>query len=241
MRFNGIDLLTLHPDISIAKEIPPGMAEKNIRTIEQRRSERITGVDVMQGEYIVKVNLAATTWEEAWWLRTLVAGWASSSGENTAELEPTHWPSVVYDAIAKSIEAPKFTFHQAVMEVVFTLPEPFARDQIISIAKGTNKAIMQIGGTAEARPQITFTPDTGTPLLQLFANDKAFFAVKDVAKGENIAIDMDKGTLTIDGLPAMERIDYMHTDWAPGFLPGVYTITADVAGTIEARWYNRWA
>lgn len=243
MRFNGVDLLSLHPAISIAKEIPPGMPERELRTVARRQGEKIAGVNIKRSDYVVRVNVAAKTWEEAWALRAMVAQWATSSGGKAAELEPTHWPQVVYDAIAAIIDPPEFVFHQGVMEVTFALPDGYAREQIPSIAHGSGGATMEIGGSAETAPVITFTLAANAQHLEMTLDDKTFFALKDLKAGDVVVIDMTKeaGRVTINGVDSLDRIDYTKTDWLPGFAPGLHTLAASAAGTLEVRWHNRWA
>lgn len=243
MRFNGVDLLSLHPAISIAKEIPPGMPERELRTVERRRGEKIAGVNVKRSDYVVRVNIAAKTWEEAWALRAMVAQWATSSGDATAELEPTHWPQVVYDAIAAIIDPPEFVFHQGVMEVTFALPDGYAREQIPNIVRGNDRVKMDIGGSAETAPVITYTLSANAQRLEITLDGKTFFVLKDLKAGDVVVIDMTKeaGRVTINGEDGLSRIDYTQTDWLPGFVPGLHTVEASAAGTLEMRWHNRWA
>ena len=110
MRFCGVDLRSVHPALSIEKEYPPGMPDRDVYTIAGTDGETVVGYAVTQGEYKVNVNIAARRREDGWRIRALLAAWAAASGRSTGELEPTHWPGVAYDAIVKSIGAPEFVF-----------------------------------------------------------------------------------------------------------------------------------
>lgn len=242
MRFNGIDIKSVHHAISIKKEIPPGMPARDLRTIARERGELLTGVETKQDEYLLQVNVAGKNKLMAWEVRKLLAAWATSSGNQTARLEPTHWPGVAYDAIAKSIEPPKFTFGFGVIEVAFALPEPVAYELIPSIARGSAGAVMDIGGSWKAEPVVTFTAGAAASGLKLQLNGARFLAVKgDIAAGDVIVADVKEGGLTINGKHAEERIIYTDTDWLADFGPGVKKLTSSAAGTVEARWNNRWA
>lgn len=242
MRYNGVDILSVHPAISINKEIPPGMAARNIRTISGKRGDKVAGVDLQQDEYVMRVNIAAKSRQEAWRVRALLAAWATSSGEQTALLEPTHWPRVAYNAIVKAIEPPEFVFSHATVEVIFTLPDPVPFEQIVSIAQGTTTAHMEIGGALAAEPVVTYTPANTVEGLEVLLDSNAFFAINgQISAGTEIIIDTVEGGLLIGGEHQEKRINYSKTDWRPGFTPGLHTLQASAEGTLQARWHNRWA
>lgn len=242
MQFNGVELLHVHPSISINKEIPPGAPARELRTIANKRGEILAGVDLTQDEYVVRVNIAGKTRREAWQVRALLAAWATSSGEHTAPLVPTHWPQVAYNAVLKSIEPAEFVFGHGTVEVVFALLDPVPYEQIPSTARGTTTATMDIGGAGEAQPEISFVPASTVEGLRLTLDGKTFFTIKaSLPAGVAVSIDTAEGALLIDGKHAEARIDYTATNWHPGFTPGVHSLEASTAGTIQARWHNRWA
>lgn len=242
MIFNGVDLLSIHPKISINKEIPPGMPEREARTIATVDGARMAGVDVLQSEYIVRVNIAAKNKTMAWEARAVLAAWATSSGDKLAALEPTHWPNVAYDAIALNIEPPEFVFGFATVEVSFIVPEPVAHDIMQSAAKGTTQTVMDIGGTMVTRPVITCKPAAATTGLQLLLDGKPFMAIKgEIAAGTPVQVDMGTGALLIGGVHAEKQIIYTDSNWRPGFAPGRHVLSSSATGDVEARWYNRWA
>ena len=123
-----MDLCGVHPALSIEKEYPPGMPDRDVYTIAGRDGETAVGYAVVQGEYKVNVNIAARRREEGWRIRGLLAAWAMASGQDTGEIEPTHWPGVAYDGIVKSISTPEFVFGFAKVEVIFLGPRPYAHD-----------------------------------------------------------------------------------------------------------------
>ena len=117
-----MDLCGVHPALSIEKEYPPGMPDRDVYTIAGRDGETAVGYAVVQGEYKVNVNIAARRREEGWRIRGLLAAWAMASGQDTGEIEPTHWPGVAYDGIVKSISTPECVFGFAKVEVIFLVP-----------------------------------------------------------------------------------------------------------------------
>ena len=54
-----MDLCGVHPALSIEKEYPPGMPDRDVYTIAGRDGETAVGYAVVQGEYKVNVNIAA--------------------------------------------------------------------------------------------------------------------------------------------------------------------------------------
>lgn len=242
MQFNGVDLLSVHPSISINKEIPPGAPARELRTIANKRGEILAGVDLTQGEYVVRVNIAGKTRREAWQVRALLAAWATSSGEKTAPLVPTHWPQVAYNAVLKSIEPAEFVFGHGTVEVVFALLDPVPYEQAISTAGGTTTATMDISGAGEVQPEISFVPASPVENLKLTLDGNTFFAIKgSLPARAAVAINMAEGALIIDGEHAEARIDYTATNWHPGFTPGAHTMAASTTGSLQARWHNKWA
>ena len=89
MRFCGVELAQVHPAIRIAKEIPPGMQEREIETIAGSEGETAAGYTVRRGEYTVRVGIACRTRLEAWRVRALLAAWATASGQPQWR---TWWP-----------------------------------------------------------------------------------------------------------------------------------------------------
>lgn len=242
MRFNGRDLLSIHPDVSISKEIPPGMPRRDVRTIASPMGEIVAGVDVTQDEYLVRVNIAGKSRLAAWKARAALAEWAMSSGEDTAILEPTHWPGVGYDAIVKSIDQPEFKFGFGVVEVSFLLPRPIAHDLIVTTASGSGSATMQVGGSSHARPTIRQTIKTERDGVTYSVDGKDCLKLKGkLSAGDVVEIDTILRSVTVNGSHAESRIDYSGSDWKTSLWPGKHTLSASDGGSLEARWYNEWA
>ena len=241
MKFNGVDPTTVHPAIRVSKEIPPGMATRQNRTLAATDGEILTGKETGAGRYVVRINIAARTPAEAWEVREKLAAWASGSGEGTNELEPTHRPERVYDAAVESISEPEFEPRFATVDVTFLLPRPIARSKAQSAAQGGGEVSFQIYGSSAARPvirqvlaadaeRVTWTLD-GKSLLDVIS---AFVA------GQVIEMDTTREKLTIDGEAAMTAINPQATRWRPGFTPGVHAIRSTDGGTVEMRWHEEW-
>lgn len=242
MRFNGVDLLSVHPAISINKEIPPGMPARDLRTISRQRGELLTGYDVIQDEYIVRVNVAGKTRGEAWEARAALAKWATSSGQTTGTLEPTNWPGMAYNAIVKEIQPPEFKFGFGVIEVIFTLPEPVAHETTQRSRSGQSVITMEVGGSWPCEPVITYTAINASSGLILRLDSEKLISIKgDISAGDVIKLDTKEGGLTINGSHAEDRIIYTDTNLQLPFAPGSHRLNANADGTLEARWYNRWA
>lgn len=241
MRYNGIDPRSVHPALGIREEIPPGAAKRQIITIAGTDGEIVSDVIIEQGEYLVRMNIAGRTREEAWEARERLAAWAGSSGKQTAELIPTHRPNRCYDAILSGIGDPQFVRGFTTVDVVFTVPRPIARSVFESAASGTGGASPTIGGSSPCRPVIrqTLAADAegvvwtmdGVKILTLGGSYTA---------GQVIEMDTKRESLTVDGESALSKIDPQATRWRPGYAPGRHQITSTDAGAMEMRWHDEW-
>lgn len=241
MKFNGIDIRSVHPALSVNKEIPPGMARREITTVRGNSGEILAGVQDERDEYTVRVNIAGKTREEAWRVRALLAAWAASSGEKTAPLEPTYWRGKVYDAILERISPPEFTRGYATVDVVFALPHPYAHDDNTSGAKGAQTVAFDVDGTAKTAPVIRQTLAADTTTLSWALDGEPFMQLSgEMTAGMKIEADFETGSLTADGAHIEYMINYTRSTWQPRFTPGRHELASSDTGTIEARWRNEW-
>lgn len=242
MRYNDIDPTSLHRAITIDKEIPPGMPPREVITVRGIGGETLGGIQQERGEYIVRVNIAGRTPQEAWRVREMLAAWACAPGyKKTAKLEPTHRPGVYYDAILGSIEPPEFRPRFATVKMTFILPDPHAKDIAPSSISGESGMEFAIGGTADAQPTIVQTIASDADIVS-FALDGAEFMrlLGGFTAGQALEVDFETGSVTLDGERAERRIDFTACRWRPGFTPGRHTLISSDAGQIELRWRNRW-
>lgn len=243
MRYNGKDLRDVHGRLSINQEIPPGTARREIDYAQGRAGAAVAGVRYEPSEYKARINIACYSRSEAWDVRALLAGWAASSGESVAALEPTNWPGKAYDAILSSIGAPEFVNGFATVDVVFAVPYPFARDTTKSHAGGAQEMTMRIGGTHTCRPAISQTIDAGQSGLAWTIDGKPLLKIKEqrtLEDGQIVVMDIANESLTIDGVHAEDAIDWSGTNWDAAFTPGAHVIKSANSGTLEAEWRNEW-
>lgn len=240
MRFNGVDVLTVHYALpSIDKEIPPGGPARNITTVESSGGDMVTSADVTQDEYTLRINMAARTYDEAMLAREALAAWAMSSGNQTAELEPTHMPGKAYAAICKSVGRVENRF--APIDVAFMLPKPILHSVVESRASGTSQLTLQIGGTAPVQPVIVFAASAAASGLTISVDGKAFYAIKrQIYAGNEVTIQPETGAVLVNGFAASDSIDYTNSNPDVELTPGKHVIAASVAGTLTARWHNQW-
>lgn len=243
MRYNGIDPRTLHRGISIAKEIPPGAPTSQLETLTGASGEIITGRTIKQGEYIVRINIAGRTREEAWAIRAKLASWARSADDTTHELEPTRWPGVAYDAIFKEITAPEFVFGFAVVDVIFAIPRPIAHAIQDSTATGGAEIALSVMGTSYVRPEFTLTMAGGYP-AQITVDSTVYAAVSyPFQAGDVLTIRTDppKVIIATDSsvLQGDRYVDYEETDLdalSRALTPGSHSVACAQASRIAARW-----
>lgn len=241
MRFDGKDLRDAHRALSIEKEIPPGTARREIDTVSSADGEIITLERIEQDEYIVRVNIACQSADDAWDVRAKLAGWGSLQRPGTAELIPTHWKGKCYDARLKSISAPEFTRGFGKVEMRFLLPRPIARDTAPSMAGGAGTMKVMIGGTYACRPVIAQTIKTARTGVEWEMDGVVFLALTgELSAGQIVEMDTAKERLTIDGEEAMSRINYVKSKWRPGYTPGMHEIKSNDGGALEMRWHNEW-
>ena len=242
MRFNGVDLRSVHRALSIEKEIPPGTAGRKIETIEGTGGEIVTEERLTQGEYLVKVNIVGRTREEGWAVREMLAEWASLRGLGTAELIPTHRQSRCYDARLKSISDPEFVRGGAKVDVRFLVPRPVSRDVSESKATGAGGLSAQVRGTYECRPMLSQTLSAAQDGLVWAKDGIPILTITGaLSAGQVVKMDIKNESLTIDGEHAEHRINIAGTRWRPDWWPGAHAISSTDGGAMEMRWHNEWA
>ena len=243
MRFNGVELCSVHPALSINTEIYPGMPRREVLSTRGNSGEVLAGYQEERAEAEIRVNIAAKSKSEAYDVRALLAAWAASSGEATGKLEPTHWTGRAYDAILSNISEPEFVRGFTTVDVTFVLPRPYAYSVHERSAGGKGKAAFTVGGTARVRPTIAQTMAAAAKGLTWSMDGKAFMRLADdytVPAGAVVAADFTTGALTINGAHEERRIDYTASTWQPAMRPGSHVLSSTDAGEIKARWHDEW-
>lgn len=242
MRYNGVDVCTCYRGISVNKEIPPGMPARDVETAGGWDGEILTGVELKQGRYLLRVNIATRSKAEAWRARAALAAWASSDGGVLCPIEPTHWPGRAYDGIVSSITDPEFVFGFATVDVTFVVPRPVAYEITPTTASGAGQVEMVVRGSMPCGPTITQTISTArTGLYWTLDGERLLTITGALAAGDVVTANLREGLLTVNGQHAEERINVMETGWAASFAPGLHTITSRDKGQMEARWHAEWA
>lgn len=238
MRFNGIDVLTVHHALkSIDKEIPPGGAERNITTVSASGGDMVASVDVAQDEYILRLNMAAKTYDEAMLAREALAAWAMTG--KPAELEPTHMPGKAYTAICKGIS--KFENRFAPVDVTFLLPRPILHSITERSGGNAQTAEVWIGGTASVQPAFAFVASEAASVLTVSIDGEPFYTIRTaIGAGDEVRILPETGMVTLNGADVSAAIDYTTGDPDMEMAPGRHTIAASAAGILTARWHDQW-
>lgn len=243
MRFNGVDPTTVHSAISISKEIPPGGPARDIATIETANGEMVANVTTTQDEFVVRVNIAAKTYDEAMEAREKLAAWAASSGKQEAELEPTHMPGKAYSAIWKRTGRMEQRF--GTVDVVFMLPKPVLHSKAQRTATndgfGYNVTIKPYG-TAPAPFFVEQVLADAAEGLEFDLNGKVFAAFTgSFAAGDKVSFDTETGEALINLYDSAKRLDFVNTDPDMEIQPGeTQSIASSAQGTIIVRWRDQW-
>lgn len=249
MKFNGIDPRTLHKGISIAKEIPPGAPASKLETLMGTSGEIVIGRNIQQGEYVVRINIAGKSRQEAWQIRALIAAWARAADDRPRKLIPTQWPEVYYEAILKEISPPEFVHGFAVVEVTFTLPRPVAVSntrQTWSAEEGDQEPIT-IGGTTWTRPEIGVYMHQAEGLSIAIDGKTNLRLSGSYDEGDNLFVYTNPPQVQLmqDGqlMDINDRIDYAATDFEAlcrALSPGEHTVQAVGASVISVTWRDEW-
>lgn len=252
MTFNGIDPRTLHPGISIAKEIPPGAPSSTIETVVSGTGEIVAGRTIKQTEYTVRVNIAGRYAAQGWEIRSIIAAWARPTDKTTCRLVPTHWPTVYYDAICKEVSAPEFSFGFATVEVVFLLASPIAKSIRVSSVQPMEGArrTVRIGGTHHALPTIRMTNlQSIAPQLTLMVDDEQLFVVQgSFAAGASVTLygaNHPRVVQSANGTSSdiTDKIAYDETDFVAlweAFSPGTHELMTIPTSAIGVEWRDEW-
>lgn len=248
MKYNGIDPTTLHPGISIAKEIPPGAPTSQLETLIGASGEIVAGRTLKQGEYIVRVNIGAKTRKDAWEIREKLAAWACAADTVPHALEPTHWPDRAYDAVLKEITPPEFVFGFGVVDVMFAIPRPIAHSIQDRTATGSGTALtMQVGGTSYARPTLKVTTRS-TSRVEAGIGSRTLLGVNySFSSGDVLTVQMDPPAVWIRSggreFAADKYVDYAVTDldtFCQLLTPGSRSIQCAQASGITATWKDEY-
>ena len=165
-----------------------------------------------------------------------------ASGQDTGEIEPTHWPGVAYDGIVKSISTPEFVFGFAKVEVIFLVPRPYAHDLAYTSATGQGKATLSIGGSAACRPTITQTMAAARSGVTWMLDGREVLHINGaLSAGQKLGVDFATGAVTLDGAHIESRLDVDRSNFSAAFRPGVHGLTSDDGGSLTARWRCEWA
>lgn len=252
MKFDGVNPCTLHPGISIAKEIPPGTIPSQLETLGSSTGEIVAGRTIQQGEYIVRVNIAGKYVRQAWEIRAIIAAWARPMDEETRRLIPTHWPTVYYEAICKEITPPEFRKGFATVDVIFTLPRAVAmsiEENTAETGEATTEQNITVSGSSYARPVIKANMLDGEESVFVYVDGAVCFGIYGAFTSENV--------LTIQTAPpgaslyipnygqmnVMDKVDYTMTDFQKlkkALTPGSHTIRVMPCNGFSVTWRDEW-
>ena len=240
MIYNGVDLRSVHPALSINQEIMPGSAPRNVTTVAGLDGERFVSVSLKQDEYKVVVNIGCHDRQQAREVRELLAAWACSS-DKPAQLIPTYWPQRHYMGVCKEISPPEYKRGFATVTVSFALPSAIAVDNLLSTASGDTSCSIGLTGSAPARPILTLKLRAASAAVSLAVDgQERMRLIGPYAAGDTIKIDYAQRLVQHNGTNALTHIDYQRSRWRGCFPHGRHTIAADVACDMRVEWRDEW-
>lgn len=240
MKFNGVDPNTLHKALGRSAEAVPGYPALDIETIDTAAGGLLAHISIVQDTYVLRMNIAGETLEEAMEARLALAKWAGSSHKQLAELEPTYMPGKAYSAIVKSISRVEKKF--TTVDVTFLIPRPILHDveERTAGASGNDVAV-QIGGSASTQVIISVQLTQAAEELTISADGYPLFALGGgFSAGQTVEVNMRTGAVLVDGQHAESRMIYTDMDPDVELLPGTHHITTSKAGNITVRWHDEW-
>ena len=239
MIFNGRDLISFcGAGVSINKEIPPFTVGRTLTGIGGAGGHILGHAEDAPKTYTARINLHRTAMSDAWALKLKVAQWARSEG--LADLVPTHDPTRKYRAICQGISDPTFVWGACTVDCVFWVPDArmLAVTPRSSGGTGSEAAFTNLG-SADPVLKVTFVPLTTVSYPTIYLNGEAVLTVNgEVGADVPVVADFGAKTLKINGVMAMERINYMLTDWHPAFA-AANTVGVE-ASTVSIEVTDRW-
>lgn len=238
MIFNGRDLLTFcGSGVSINKEIPPATLGRSLTSVGGAGGRILGNADTAPQTYTARVNLHGQSMADAWQLKLKLAEWAYTA--TLADLIPTHDPGRKYRAICQSIGDPEFVWGACTIDLVFLIPDPYMLSVDTRVCTGSGDVPFRNYGTADPLITVRFTPSATAQDPVIWLNGQVILGiVGDVEAGVPVVADFSTKAVTINGVHALEKIDYLHTNWHPPFARD-NTISVEVSAvTVEV--IDRW-
>lgn len=242
MRYNGVEVRSIHRAIRIGHQAPPGRSREHM-AIETGRGSITAGWLDNPMELTATVSIAGRSPEEGEEAYLALCSWARGDG-GTHPLEPTYLPGMAYDAALKEITQPDWRRGFGTAEVTWVIanPHPYTIVQDTAGIRSGTELGFRVGGTAETELQIEVTPESTQSSLTLQMDGVPFFCwLGTVYAGSTLRIDMAKGVVTIDNQAANGVPDVTVTNYDLPLAPGAHKLTCGATGAIGARWHKRWA
>lgn len=238
MIFNGRDLMAFcGAGVSINKEIPPATVGRSITSIGGSGGHILGHVEDAPKTYTARVNLHGQTMADAWALKLKLAEWARTDA--LADLIPTHDTARKYRAIVQSIGDPEFKWGACTIDVVFFVPDARMIAVSSTTATGSGTATFAKTGSADPLLAVTFVPGVAVTDPEITLNGSTIFGVTgEVGADVPCVVDFEAKTLKVNGVYAMDKINYITTNWHPDFLASNTLAVEDAAITVEVT--QRW-
>ena len=215
---------------------PTPVAEAKTRVIPGRPGALLLGGALVPVEIRVKLMLKMvrrSTAAELSVMRHTLAGWLCGTGGG--ELVLPEEPELTYrDCVVTEAVAWDALFEDGCCEVVFTAYDPVAWGKKRSVAG----ARFRVEGTWRTWPVVEVRASASTTFMVERDGKQALALVDPTKNGDVIVFDCGKGTCTINGMPADERVALTSEFFA--LEPGEHELSLRACELVGCTYRERW-
>lgn len=242
LRYNGVDLATIHKAVSLSSAGPGGWS-RDIRRIETGQGGLVAYARDEGATYHAVVNISARTVDEGKEALQAVRSWARGTG-GMGEIDPHGEDGYAYDGMLLSVEEPDWQHGFGTVRVEWLLDSPHRRS--VQESRATTAAATElcfrVSGTAAAYATFEVSPvtDQATLTVQLDGRPLVLRNQKTTG-GRVLVIDTQHEKLTIGTTDVTAQTDWSQTSYDHPLERGEHVLTCSAEARLTARWHDRWA
>lgn len=143
---------------------------------------------------------------------------------------------VYHDALCTDAGAWDTLFKSGSCELMFTIYDPIAYSRVMRVESGN---AFEVGGTWRTYPTIELVADDADTIVVASADTTtAVTLTGGFAAGDEVVIDYESETVTVNGIAAGQRI-VLASNFA-AMRPGMQTFTFDGVSEHAVKFFERW-